>query len=279
MQIKITWFGTANYLLTLNDTNLLFDPFFYRNPQSFPQLITKKEDIKNINAIFISHGHFDHLTEAGWFVEQLDVPVYCSEVAKGNIIQWAAGEILEDNQHELSKRAIEKIKVCEFFETIKITETVNVELIKSEHVKFDLYTILSRLFSWKFLKQAKSMAYLGRAFPMGKVFGFCTTYSGKKIISFGSLWHEYEEELKKYENCDVFIVPMAGNSKRNMVKKAGKMVDILKPKYVIPIHWDNFYPPISRLENINPFFKFLKNKYPEVQIVMPIMDDEIVIEL
>jgi len=27
-----------------------------------------------------------------------------------------------------------------------------------------------------------------------------------------------------------------------MAKKAGKMVDILKPKVVIPVHWDNFYP-------------------------------------
>jgi len=78
------------------------------------------------------------------------------------------------------------------------------------------------------------MAHLGRAFLMGEVFGFSTTYLNNKIVSFGSLWHEYEDELRKHENCDIFIVPLAGNSKRNMAKKAGKMVDILKPKVVIP---------------------------------------------
>jgi len=277
MQIKIKWFGTANYILELGNVKLHFDPFFMRNEKSFPELQTKKEEIKDINAIFISHGHFDHITEAGWLAENLEIPVYCSEIAKENIINHAEGKIIEDQKYLISEIAKNRIKTCKFHDKIQISPEVSVELIKSEHIKFDLVTILSRLFSWKFLKQIRSMARLGRGFLMGEVFGFSTTYLNKKIISFGSLW--YEDELRKHENCDVFIVPLAGNSKRHIAKKAGKMVDILKPKVVIPVHWDNFYPPISRLEDLNPFYKYMEARHPNILIIMPKMDGEIITEI
>jgi len=123
------------------------------------------------------------------------------------------------------------------------------------------------------------MVLIGKGFLMGEVFGFNTTYLDKKIISFGSLWHKYEEELRKYENYDIFIVPLAGNSKNHIAKKAGKMVDILKPKVLVPVHWDNFYPPISRLENLNPFYKYIEKNHPNILILMPKMDEEIMIDI
>lgn len=279
MEIIFTWYGTANYILTLNGTRLHFDPFFFRNEKSFPELITKKEDIKDIDAIFISHGHFDHITEAGWLAEKLNVPIYCSETAKRNIISWSNGELLEVQQMPLSESTIKKIKPCEYFEIITLNPNLSVEMIKSEHVKFDIPTILSRLFSWKFLKQVRSIVHIGRAFAMGKVFGFNIQFFDKKIVSFGSLWHEYEDILKKYQKCDIFIAPLAGNSKKNIAKKAGKMIELLQPRYVIPIHWDDFYPPISRLENLKPFFNLMKDKYPNTEVIMPIMDDTIIIDI
>lgn len=279
MEVELTWYGTANYILTLDGTRLHFDPFFYRNERSFPKLETTKEEIKDIDAIFISHGHFDHITEAGWLAEKFSVPVYCSETAKNNIMQWASGELFENQQHTLSNSTIDNIKACNYFDQITITPNISVELIKSEHVKFDIPTILSRLLSWKFLKQIRSMAHLGRVFAMGKVFGFYIKFLDKSIVAFGSLWHEYEDILNKYQNCDIFIAPLAGNSKRNIAKKAGKMIEILKPKYIIPVHWDDFYPPISRLENLNPFFRLVKKNYPQSEVIMPIMDGNIIIDL
>jgi len=279
MQAKLKWFGTANYILELGNIKLHFDPFFLRNEYAFPKLKTKKEEIKDVDAILISHGHFDHITEAGWLAENLKIPVYCSEVAKENIINYAEGKIIEDQKHSISEDTKNMIIPCKSFDKIQISPDVSVELIKSEHIKLDLVTILSRLFSWKFLKQILSMAHIGRGFPMGEVFGFNITYLNKKIISFGSLWHKYEDELRKHENCDVFIVPLAGNSKRHIARKAGKMVDILKPKVVIPVHWDNFYPPISRLENLNPFYKYMEARHPNILIIMPKMDEEIITEI
>ncbi|MFX1388725.1 MAG: MBL fold metallo-hydrolase [Promethearchaeota archaeon] len=279
MTIKITWMGTASYILSLNGTNLLFDPFFSRNDFAEPKLTTQKEDIDNISAVFVSHGHYDHSCDAGWFAENLDVPVYCSETAKQNIINWAEGNIIESHTETLSERAKNKIKVGNFYDKIKISEEVTVEFIKSEHINFDLKTILSRVFSWQFLKQAKSLLPYGKGFPAGNVFGFCVYFNNIKIVSFGSLWHKYEEELQKFQPCDIFIVPYAGNSNRHMVKKTAKMIEVLHPKIVIPHHWDNFMPPISRTENLDPFIKFMTKNFPQIEILLPSFDEEITINI
>ncbi len=273
--IKLIWYGTANYVLDLDGTRLLFDPFFYRNSKSTPILKTKKENVEDINGIFITHGHFDHITEAGWFAENQNTPIYCSETAKDNIIRWAEGKIIEDEIHELSEKGRNNIKISHEFDKIDLSEDVTVEVIKSEHVKFDLNTILSRLFSWKVLKEIKKLSIYGKGFPMGDVFGFCTSFKGKKIVSFGSLWHEYEDILEKYENCDVFVAPLAGNSKKNLAKKGGRIVDLLKPKIIVPVHWDNFFPPISRTEDLRPFFKYIEINHPNIEIIMPKIDEEI----
>jgi L-ascorbate metabolism protein UlaG (beta-lactamase superfamily) len=279
MTIKINWLGTASYILSLNGVKLLFDPFFTRNEEATPKLKTKKEDTKDISGIFISHGHFDHACDAGWFAENLDIPVYCSETAKDNMIKWAEGKIIEDHVENLSERAKNNINVCSFHDKIKISEEITVELIKSEHIKFDAKTILSRLFSWQFLKQAKSLLPYGKGFPMGDVFGFCVYFNGFKIVSFGSLWHKYTEELQKFSLCDIFLVPYAGNSTRHMVKKTAKMIKILQPKILIPHHWDNFMPPISRTEDLEPLLKLMAKEFPDIEVIIPEFEKEMTINI
>lgn len=281
MTIKITWLGTACYVLDLDGTKLMFDPFFFRqtNEKATPVLKTKREDVKNISAIFITHGHFDHCTDAGWFAENRGVSVYCSETAKDNTIRWAGGEIIEDHSYSLTDKGKNNIKPIDYFDKIKINENITVEAIKSEHIKFDMNTILSRLFSWKVLKQIKKIIPYGKGFPMGKVFGFCIYYKDIKMVSFGSLWHEYGEILENYQNCDIFLAPLAGNSKKHIAKKGGIIINFLKPKIVIPYHWDDFFPPISRTENLKPFFKHMKKEHPEIKILNLNVDEETTINL
>jgi len=279
MTVTITWLGTASYILSLNNVKLLFDPFFSRNEKATPKLKTQKEDISDISGIFISHGHYDHVCNAGWFAENLDIPIYCSETAKRNIINWAEGKIIENHIESLSERAKNNIKICNFYDKINISEEITVELIKSEHIRFDFKTVLSRVFSWQFLKEAKSLLPYGKAFPKGDVFGFCTFFNDIKIVSFGSLWHKYVEELQKYQLCDIFLVPYAGNSNKHMVKKTDKMITILQPKIVIPIHWDNFFPPISRTEDLEPLLKLIAKKFPNVEVLIPKFDEEMTVNI
>lgn len=279
MEIKITWLGTASYILELEGIRLMFDPFFFRNADSYPVLNAKKEEISQIDAIFISHAHFDHCTDAGWFAQNLNVPVYCSLTAKDNMIKWSEGKIIEDYCHKLSEQAKNNIHVIEYGQKIIISEDIIVESFKSAHVKFDTKLILSRLFSYKFLKKLNTAIKYGKGFPMGKVFGYCVYFKGKKIVIMGSLWHGYVDVLQKFSNCEVFIAPIAGNSNRKLVKKASQVIKILKPKIVIPVHWDDFFPPISNLIDLKPFYEEIKKNYPDTKVITPVMDAELMIPI
>jgi len=281
MTIKITWLGCASYILDLNGTRLLFDPFFYRqiNKKANPKLKTKQEDIKNVAAIFITHGHFDHCTDAGWFAENLDIPVYCSETAKNNMIRWAEGKIMEDHTHALSERGKNNIKPIDYFEKIKISNDITVESVKLKHIRFDAETIWSRLKSKEFRKSIKSLKPLGLGFRKGKVFGFYIYYKDIKVFTFGSLYEKDKETLKKYQNIDILIAPLAGNSAKHLAIKGGKIIDLLKPKIVIPHHWDDFWPPVSRIEDLKPFFKYMGENLPDIIIKMLEIDKEITIDI
>lgn len=69
-QAKITWFGHSAFLLQINGKNLLLDPMFGRSPSPFPaigpqrfskELPAQPEDLPHIDAVLISHDHYDHL--------------------------------------------------------------------------------------------------------------------------------------------------------------------------------------------------------------------------
>ncbi|MFO8020162.1 MAG: MBL fold metallo-hydrolase [Promethearchaeia archaeon] len=288
MQIKLKWLGTAAYILKLNGTRILFDPFFFRNEDSRPILKTKREELEKIDAIFVTHAHFDHITDAAWFAENKNVPVYTSKVGKENMTKWCAGDIidfesygmnLQAESYSLTERGKQNIHPITAGDHIKINEEVAVDVLKSEHVKFDLNTIWDRLKSKKFWKNLRKILPIGRDLPMGEVFGYCTNYQGKKIVGFGSLYYKYESELDKYTDTDIFVAPLAGNSAKHIAEKSCQMIEHLKPSIIVPVHWDDFFPPISRLEDLDPFFEKIEKKYPEIRVIMPKMDEEIELPL
>ncbi|WP_260842002.1 metal-dependent hydrolase [Siminovitchia fortis] len=58
--LKILRLGHASYLLTSRqEKRYLIDPFLSVNP-GCPEEYTKPEFLKTINAVFLTHGHFDH---------------------------------------------------------------------------------------------------------------------------------------------------------------------------------------------------------------------------
>ena len=58
--IKLTYFGHSSYLIEINETKILFDPFISPNPKA------SKIDVGSIEAdyILLSHGHEDHVADA-----------------------------------------------------------------------------------------------------------------------------------------------------------------------------------------------------------------------
>jgi L-ascorbate metabolism protein UlaG (beta-lactamase superfamily) len=68
--VKVTWFGHSALLLEVNNRKILLDPMLGKIPAPHPWLGSKRfneelpmkiEDIPQIDAVLISHDHYDHL--------------------------------------------------------------------------------------------------------------------------------------------------------------------------------------------------------------------------
>ena len=78
--MKITFLGHACFLVELNQTKLLFDPYISPNP------LAKKINIDSIQVdyILLSHGHYDHTTD----VERIYHNHPATIIANFEMINW-----------------------------------------------------------------------------------------------------------------------------------------------------------------------------------------------
>jgi L-ascorbate metabolism protein UlaG (beta-lactamase superfamily) len=67
---RLIWFGHSAFLLPLDGKNILIDPMLGESPAPHPAIGTKRfnselpieiEKLPKIDAILISHDHYDHL--------------------------------------------------------------------------------------------------------------------------------------------------------------------------------------------------------------------------
>lgn len=61
--LVLRWLGAANFELAYRDSVVLLDAYFERLPRTRP-LGFAREDIKRATAIFMGHGHGDHMSDA-----------------------------------------------------------------------------------------------------------------------------------------------------------------------------------------------------------------------
>ncbi|MBC8080140.1 MAG: MBL fold metallo-hydrolase [Gorillibacterium sp.] len=95
---QITWFGHSALLLKVNGVTLLLDPMFGRSPSPFPLFGPKRysaklpieiKDLPIIDAVIISHDHYDHLDYVSvrklkGKVKQFIVPLGVA----GHLVRW-----------------------------------------------------------------------------------------------------------------------------------------------------------------------------------------------
>src|SRR5262249_57308501 len=62
-KIMVRWLSTSNYELVYRGQVFLLDAYFDRGPRNRPTGIVPG-DVKRTDAIFIGHGHFDHMSDA-----------------------------------------------------------------------------------------------------------------------------------------------------------------------------------------------------------------------
>lgn len=77
--MKITWFGHSAWLVETSGARIAMDPFLKDNPSSPVQ-----PDDLNVDAILVSHGHFDHMSDAASIANRCGATI----VANFEIASW-----------------------------------------------------------------------------------------------------------------------------------------------------------------------------------------------
>ena len=84
MSINMRWLGTACFEISLsNKQSIIIDPYV---DDSVSAPITSDE-FEGCDYIFITHGHYDHVLDAGKLANRFNPKIFCSEVTAHSLIE------------------------------------------------------------------------------------------------------------------------------------------------------------------------------------------------
>lgn len=246
--MNLTWLGTAGFRIETGDHAFLIDPYFTRNPESSPVQNLRPDQLEPAGQIFISHGHFDHLSDVPIAAEITGAIVYCDPVAADSLMKKG---LSPERIHIVSQNG------ADFNFGV-----YQARAFYSRHVRFDVPLVLRTLarVGTRFLDLRPTLT----EYPAGQVLSWRFTLEGRTMHHFGSAGatpHELER-LKKMET-DILLLPLQGHT--NICQIALNYVRAMQPKLVIPHHHDDFFPPISQNVDISPFISGVEKQYPNTK--------------
>ena len=252
-KLKLKWYGTASVLLEQNGTRLLFDPFMPINNKLYKTTI---EEFSASEHIFVTHGHYDHISGIPKVVKYstADITVYCTKKPFDTLIKKG-----------VEKRFLHKIAPgdCLRIEPFKI------HVLKGKHIIFDKWLIIKTLCSPRILTNRGNLKQI---LKNGKdcdeagetvVYDICT--DDKRILLLGSLNLDDSTEYPK--SADLLVLPLQGRS--DISKYAMDFIRKLQPKKVLLDHFDDSFPPISSAVDTTTFVSNIKQKHPDIRVICP----------
>lgn len=266
--LSIRWLGTACHRLELAGRTLLIDPFVSR--PRFRQLLRPlRSDPRAIerwtpaaDAIVVGHAHYDHVLDAPMIARKTGAIVLGSRstarVALGHGVERA--RIRAANEHGLSS------EVGPF----------RVELVPSRHAKI----LLGRASPFPGeIARPKRRALRAHEYRDGGALGVLIRAGGTTVYHNGSA-DLVDAELEGHR-ADIVIAGIAGW--RFTPRYVERLLTILRPKLVVPTHYDAFFWPLEdgvRLLpgiDVDAFAAEVNRIAPGVRVVAPTPWDDLLV--
>jgi L-ascorbate metabolism protein UlaG (beta-lactamase superfamily) len=249
-EIRLTWLGTAGFLIEWGGARFAVDPYISRHPEAKPVINTRIEDLLPLDAILITHGHFDHAADVEAIARAAACPVYAPRTVTRKLeITGYPPELLHPNETTPGFRIGE----------------VSVHVVSSRHIRFNpalVATIAGRVIrSFRTLDVLR----LGLGHPLGSNSDFLASYGGVSVYLSGSAG--FGEETLRGLHADVALLPYAGRS--DMLPVFGLALKMLQPAVLVPQHFDEFYPGFAPLGDLETLREFLGREYPQIKMVIP----------
>ncbi len=237
--MKATYLGTTVLMFDDGKDQILFDahltrPSLFRYLGGRVQTDREAADGKirlhhmdRLRAVFISHTHHDHVMDMPYIANACGAKVYGSSSAL-NVAR--GGGVPEGQLTEF--KADETYEVGDF----------RIKVIPSLHSKPAVFNNdLGETIDAPLIQPARL-----RDYKEGGSFDFYVEAGGKRIMIRPS-FNYIEGQMDGYR-ADILFLGIAGLEKADTAtqeKFFDETVGKLRPELVIPIHWDNFFRPLS----------------------------------
>lgn len=238
--MKITFFGTTTLLLDDGRDQVLFDAHMTRpsllryifgsasTDRAVVDRMLELHPMDRLRAIFVSHSHHDHVMDAPYIANWCGARIYGSastlNVARG-------GDVPEERLEEF--RANEVYEVGDF----------RIRVIPSLHSK---PTFLNNDLGQTIDAPLRQPARL-RDYKEGGSYDFHIEAGGRQYVVRPSF--NYIQGQLDGLHADVLFLGVAGLQKADAETERAffsETIDRLKPSLVIPVHWDDFFSPLTK---------------------------------
>lgn len=235
--MKVTFFGTTTLLFDDGRDQLLFDCHFtrpsipryllgdLRTDEALADRLLALRPMDRLRGIFISHSHHDHVMDAPCVALRTGAALYGSPSA---LNVGRGGGLKEDRL-----RGIEAPVTIGAF---------TVTAIPSRHSKPGFFNNdLGRTIDSPVVQPARR-----RDYREGGSWDFHIRHGGRSFLIRPSF--NYVEGQLDGLRADVLFLGIAGLSKADPDTRArffAETVEKVRPRLVVPLHWDNFFAPLT----------------------------------
>ncbi|MFH7765504.1 MBL fold metallo-hydrolase [Acinetobacter sp. BSP-28] len=246
--LTVKFFGVSTLLFDDGKTQILIDGFFsrpslsqvlFQKIQSQPEVIQRmiqQQHLQRTQAILVTHSHYDHTLDLAELGKRLPHTKIIGSSSTLNIAR--GGQVAEQQLIQ-----IQPFKAMVF-------DQFTVSAIPSQHtpptaVNNDL---------GEEIKQPLHLPARFSAFKEGHSFDYLIEHSGHRILvkaSTGAI----PDQLRNLQVDTLFlgIAQLSRQSKEFQQYYLDQTLRSLKPKVVVPIHWDDFFKSVDQPLEFLPY--------------------------
>ena len=268
--VAVRWLANANYEFAYKGKVYLFDAYFNRKARSH-NVGFKAEQVNRADAVFVSHAHFDHISDVGPVARQTKAPIVGSQITVDEAIRLGVPR--------------EQTVVAKDGDQLKFGDaTIDIALARHSTIQDGLQAALGQVYAVDtrpdtpeektLTAYVRSLGSNDPAIIDKGTLAFAITFPGGwKAVMVGSAGPvtEGDRELaRRIGPVDLAIVAYQPHAvAERQIADTWPLIDLFKPKLFLPAHHDASFGTWLDL-GLEPLFLKMREEMPGTKFLAPL---------